>query len=183
MWDIHKYKMKYIINYYLLNIINIFIPHPKLRALYFKLLGAKIGKNVRIEKVTFIQVQHTIKNLCCNDNTFIGSGVTLDLSAPITLDKYAAVAPGCTILTHQDLGEFNGNILSSIYQKKISEVYLERNVVVGVDSTILAGVRIGKFSVVGAKSLVFSDVPDYVLVSGIHAKVVGKHGCLLPQDC
>jgi len=174
--------LKYQINFILLNILSPLIPHPKVRAAYLRLLGANIGKNVRIEKVTFTQVQNSIKHLHCGDNTFIGTGVILDLSAPITLEKYAAIAPGCTILTHQDFGEFNGNILSTIYKTKYSGVCLNRNAVVGVDTTVLAGACIGSYSVVGAKSLVSSDVPANVLVSGIPAKVVGKHGCLLPPE-
>jgi acetyltransferase-like isoleucine patch superfamily enzyme len=174
--------LKYLLNYFLLNVASPAIPHPKLRAAYLRLLGASIGKNVRIEKVTFIQVQNSISNLRCGDNTFIGSCVILDLSAPITLDEYAAIAPGCTILTHQDLGEFNGNVLCTIYKTKVSGVHLNRNAVVGVDSTVLAGASLGRYSVVGAKSLVSADVPANVLVSGNPAKVVGKHGCLLPPE-
>ena len=173
---------KYVINYFLLSVISGLIPHPKLRATYLRLLGARIGKNVRIEKVFFIQIQNSIKNLCCNNNSFIGSNVILDLSSKIILDEYAAIAPGCTILTHQDLGDFNGNILRTIYQTKYEPVHLRKNAVVGVDSTLTAGVIIGRNSVIGAKSLVNSNIPANVLASGVPAKVVGKHGCLLPPE-
>lgn len=174
---------KYIVNYFLLNLISGLIPHPKLRAAYLKILGAKIGKNVRIEKVFFIQVQNSIKNLCCKDNSFIGSNVILDLSSKIILDEYAAIAPGCTILTHQDFGDFNGNILSTIYKTKFEDVHLEKNAIISADSTITPGVKIGKNSIVGAKSLVNSNVPTNVLAIGIPVKVIAKHGFLLPvQD-
>lgn len=174
--------LNYLANYYLLNVIPGMIPHPKLRAAYLRLLGAGIGRNVRIEKVTFIQIQNSIKNLCCADNTFIGSGVILDLSAKITLEEFAIIAPGCSILTHQDFGEFNGNPLSAIYKTRYRPVHLGQGVVIGADSTVLAGASLGPYSVVGAKSLVNGDIPAKVLASGIPAKVVRDHSALLPPE-
>ena len=158
------------------------IPHPKLRAAYLRFLGASIGKNVRIENIEFIQVQYSVKNLHCADNTFIGTGVILDLSAEIILEEYVIIGPGCSILTHQDFGKFNGNWLSHIYKTKYKAVYLEKNAVICADTTVLAGVKIGHNSVVGAKSLVVSDVPAKVLALGIPAKVVKEHGHLLPME-
>jgi len=174
--------LRYMLNHYLLNVFPDFIPHPKLRSGYFRLLGAEIGRNVRIEKVTFIQIQNSIKHLHCSDNSFIGSGVILDLSADIRLEECTIVAPGCSILTHQDFGEFNGNFMSEIYKTKYEGVHLANNVVIGADSTVLAGVNVGSYSVVAAKSLVTKDVPARVLVAGNPAMVVKEHGHLLSLD-
>lgn len=156
------------------------IPHPKLRSIYFRLLGATIGNNVRIEKVILIQAQNTISNLMCGNNIFIGTGVVLDLSAKIILDDYSVIGPGCSILTHQNFGEFHGNIISSIYKTKYNDVHLKKNAIIGADSTILAGSCIGENSVVGAKSLVTDDVPPNVLVAGIPAKIIRHHSTLIP---
>lgn len=174
--------LKYIFNYFTLQVLSGLIPHPKIRAAYLRLLGASIGRNVRIEKVTFIQIQNSIRHLSCADNAFIGSGVILDLSEKITLGESAIIAPGCTILTHQDFGEFNGNPLSAIYKTKYRPVHLGQGVVIGADTTVLAGTSFGPYSVVGAKSLVLGDVPAKVLVSGIPAKIIKDHGALLAPE-
>lgn len=174
--------LTYCFNYLLLNVISPCIPHPKLRAAYLRLLGASIGTNVRIEKVTFIQIQHPLRHLRCGDNSFIGSGVILDLSERIILDEFAIVSPGCSIITHQDFGDFNGNCMSTVYRTKYRPVHLCRHAVVGADSTILAGSTVGRCSVVGAKSLVNGIIPDNVLVSGTPAIVLKHHGDRLPQD-
>ena len=131
--------LKYLTNYYLLNVLSDLIPHPKLRAIYLRVLGVRIGRNVRIEKVTFIQVQNSIRNLCCAANTFIGTGVILDLLAKITLDDYAVISSGCSIFTHQDFCELNDNVLSTIYKSKYGAVPLARNAVICADTTVLAG--------------------------------------------
>lgn len=174
--------LRYCLNYFLLNILSPLIPHPKLRAYYLRIIGANIGKRVRIERITFIQVQNAIGNLYCRDDVFVGSGVTLDISAKLILDEHAIIASGCSILTHQDFGDFNGNVLSTVYKTKYLPVHLNRNVVIGADTTILAGVTIGPYSVVGAKSLVNRDLPEKVLAFGTPAKVHRDHGELLSLE-
>ncbi len=44
---------------------------------------------------------------------------------------------------------------------------------IGANSTILPGINIGKFSFIGAGSVVTKDVPDYALVFGNPAKING----------
>lgn len=175
MVNIFKYCIKYI----LLNILSPLIPHPKFRAHYLRILGATIGRRVRIEKVNFIQVQHEISNLICGDDVFIGSDVTLDISSKIIFDTRVMIGTGCTILTHQNFGDFNGNVLHIIYKTKYCPVHLKQNVIIGADTTILAGVTIGSYTVIGAKSLVNREIPEKVLAIGIPAKVSRYHGNLL----
>ena len=51
-------------------------------------------------------------------------------------------------------------------------IVLGRNVWVGSNSTILAGVTIGDNAVVAAGAVVTKDVPDNVIVGGVPAKVI-----------
>lgn len=51
-------------------------------------------------------------------------------------------------------------------------VVLEDNVWVGFDSVILPGVRLGRGSVVGCKTVVHSDVPPYAVIVGSPARIV-----------
>jgi acetyltransferase-like isoleucine patch superfamily enzyme len=52
------------------------------------------------------------------------------------------------------------------------EVVLEDNVWVGFDAVVLPGVRLGRGSVVGCKTVVSEDVPPYAVVVGSPARVV-----------
>lgn len=45
------------------------------------------------------------------------------------------------------------------------------NVVFGVNSIVLGGIKIGNNSVIGAGSVVIDDVPDNTLVAGVPAKI------------
>ena len=53
-------------------------------------------------------------------------------------------------------------------------IRLERNVWVGFDACVMPGVTIGEGSVVGAKSVVFEDVPAFTAVAGNPARVIRK---------
>lgn len=66
---------------------------------------------------------------------------------------------------HPDTNEFD-------IQSK--PVYIEDDVWIGFNSTVLKGVRIGKGSIVAACSVVVRDVPESVIVAGNPAKVVKR---------
>lgn len=55
-------------------------------------------------------------------------------------------------------------------------IFIEDDVWVGFNSTILKGVRIGQGSIVAASSVVTQDVPDFVIVAGNPASVIKKLG-------
>ncbi|MCB2203175.1 N-acetyltransferase [bacterium] len=63
------------------------------------------------------------------------------------------------------------------YPQRGSEHYVETRVKegasLGANCTIVCGTRIGKHAIVGAGAVVTRDVPDYALVLGTPARVVG----------
>ena len=44
---------------------------------------------------------------------------------------------------------------------------------IGANSTILPGIKIGKHALIGAGSVVVNDIPDYAIVVGNPAKIIG----------
>jgi acetyltransferase-like isoleucine patch superfamily enzyme len=51
-------------------------------------------------------------------------------------------------------------------------IHIGENVWIGFDSCVLPGVTIGKGAVVGARSVVISDVPPYSIVAGNPARII-----------
>ena len=169
--------LKYALKYALLTLLCPLIPHPRLRSAYLKGIGARIGANVRIENIHFIQIQHPISNLNLGDNVFIGTNVAIDLSERINIGSGSSISPGCSLITHQDAGAFNRTRLSDLYPKQYLPITIEDNVWIGCDTTVLPGAHIGPMTVIGAKSLVRGDIPGGVMAAGIPATVRKKlHG-------
>ncbi len=58
------------------------------------------------------------------------------------------------------------------HEQEAAAIRVERNVWVGFEACVLPGVTIGEGSIVGAKSVVFDDVPPFTVVAGNPARVI-----------
>ena len=148
-----------------------FIPHPRLRALIFKLFGSCIGTMVRIEDIRIGNQAHWgFNNLVIGDYSVLTRNSFLDLTGKITIGNKTVIAG--SIFTHQDTGSclFNSPTVER-YPRKVSQVTIGNNVYVAANSIILCGITVGDNSVIGAGSVVTSDIPANALVAGVPAKV------------
>lgn len=108
------------------------------------------GKPVTIGKGCFIQQ-------CC---TFFGRG-------GITIGNEVFIGPKCNLITiNHDPDPENR---SATYGRPI---VIEDKVWLGINSTILSGVRIGYGAIVGANSVVTKDVPAMTVVAGNPARII-----------
>lgn len=107
----------------------------------------------------------------------------------IIIGNYCSFGRNCTIITehaHLPCRKEDERLLVSTYrivgppgwkQKKFladrgNFVIIGSDVWVGINTTILPGVRIGNGAVIGAGAVVTRDVPPYAIVAGIPAKVL-----------
>tara|TARA_B100000401_G_C52688965_1_gene663508 strand:+ start:168 stop:578 length:411 start_codon:yes stop_codon:yes gene_type:complete len=93
-------------------------------------------------------------------NTDIGAFTYINAKFGVTIEKEVQIGSHCSIYS-----------ISTIDNKK-GEIYLKSNCKIGSHSTILPGVTIGKNSIIGANSLVISDIPDNSVAFGVPAKVI-----------
>ncbi|HCB30641.1 MAG TPA: hypothetical protein DEP50_07950 [Acinetobacter lwoffii] len=139
------------------------IIHPRLKASFFRVLGASIGKGVRIHEAKFIHPLEGFKNLILDDYAYIGPQSIIDLSGEVCIGKRSSISPGSIILTHADPGSFYGNMLSRKYPRKIARVTIGDDSWIGAGAIVLCGVTIGAKSIIGAGSLVSKDVANETL--------------------
>ena len=97
------------------------------------------------------------------EDTFINHNAYLMDGAKISIGSHCFIGPNCGMYTA------NHPLLASERNRgleKASPIIIEDDVWIGADVTILPGVRIGKESVIGAKSVVTKDIPSNVIAAG-----------------
>ncbi len=57
--------------------------------------------------------------------------------------------------------------------KYYSKTLVKKSASIGANATIVCGVTIGKYALIGSGSVVTKDIPDHALVLGIPGKIVG----------
>lgn len=101
----------------------------------------------------------------------------------VSIGNNVRIASGVTFLTHDiingmfardeelplRLGEHTN------YRFHMGTISVGDNVMIGSNTTILSGVKIGSRVIIGAGSIVTKDIPDGVIVAGNPAKVIGSY--------
>jgi UDP-2-acetamido-3-amino-2,3-dideoxy-glucuronate N-acetyltransferase len=108
-----------------------------------------VGARCKISSHTFI-----CEGVSIEDEAFVGHGVMF------TNDVYPrAVNEDGSPQTESDW--------------KVVKTTVKRRASIGTNATILAGVTIGESAMVGAGAVVTHDVPDFSIVAGVPARVIG----------
>jgi len=135
--------------------------------------GAKIASDAQIYPPIIIDnawVTGDFSNLTLEKNVYLGREVFLDMSGRIIIKENTAISGRVAIITHIDTGQTN--LLSSYYPRKIEKVEVGCNSWIGFGATVISGITIGDFVVIGSGAVVNRNIPDYSLAVGVPAKVV-----------
>jgi acetyltransferase-like isoleucine patch superfamily enzyme len=111
--------------------------------------GVRVGQRCKIQSHSFLCEGVTIE-----DEVFVGHGVMF------TNDRFPRS-------TNED-----GSLKSS-EDWTLEETLVKKGAAIGSGATILCGLTIGVNALVGAGATVTKDVPDYAIVTGSPARIVG----------
>jgi acetyltransferase-like isoleucine patch superfamily enzyme len=143
---------------------DVVIHQPDLVNLY----GCRIGEASRIGAFVEIQRNAIVGRHCkISSHTFICDGVTLE----------DGVFVGHGVMFTNDLHPRAVNVDGSLQTEAnwtVVPTRVKRRASIGSNATIVAGVTIGEGAMVGSGAVVTRDVPDYAIVAGVPAKVVGR---------
>lgn len=110
--------------------------------------GAKIGKNCKISSHSFV-----CEGVIIEDGVFVGHSVSF------INDMYPrAINPDGSMQNDDDW--------------ELVNTHVGKGASIGTGSTILGGVKIGAFALIGAGSVVTKDIPEKAVVVGNPAKII-----------
>jgi len=124
--------------------------------------GAKIGKKCVLGQ-----------NVNVGNNVEIGNYVKIQNNVSVyegvTLEDYVFCGPSMVFTNILDPRSKYPQVGAKFYLKTL----VKEGASLGANSTIVCGNTIGRFAFVGAGSVVTKDVPDFALVVGNPARIVG----------
>lgn len=142
--------------------------------------GAFIGDGTKIWHFCHIQNGAYIGSDCSlGQNTYISSNVKVGNG--VKMQNNVSICGGVRIEDHVFLGPsclFTNDLTPRAEYPKGSQNYLSTTIKegasLGANVTIVCGVTIGKYAMVAAGCVITKDVPDYSLMIGVPARVVGR---------
>jgi acetyltransferase-like isoleucine patch superfamily enzyme len=159
------FSFKISLDWILLNWIIAIIPSIRIRKFFLKVLGAKLSRSCCIYAGCEFR---KVRGLEIASGTSIGHRNILDARSGLRIGKNVVTATEVMIWSlHHDYNDLDFKAVGA-------PVVIEDFVWIGSRAIILPGVTVGKCAVVAAGAVVTKDVPEYSIVGGVPAKVIGK---------
>ena len=130
--------------------------------------------------------------LMCNQGRSLGSNVQLgknvNIANNVIIGNYVKIQNNVSVYEGVELEDYvfcgpsmvftNVKVPRSEYPQKGTSFYLKtivkKSASIGANATILCGVTIGEYAMIGSGAVVTKDVPAYGLAIGNPARVIGK---------
>ncbi|HMH16104.1 MAG TPA: acyltransferase [Edaphobacter sp.] len=146
-----------------------------------------IGKNVSIRQGARIEAiianASRTPELRIGDNVNIEQNVHLVCHSRITIGRDVSITGNCAIVdvTHP-YADINDPVkIGMRILDEDSFVVIGDGCFLGFGALIMPNVRIGKYCIIGAHSVVTKDIPDYCVVAGNPARVLRRYDVALGE--
>ena len=139
--------------------------------------GITLGDNVSIGIRTIIKTSGSLgkmgKGMSIGKNSAMGNDCFVGAAGGVIIGEYVAI--GQNVRFHSENHEFSDRN-KLISEQGVSNIGIEigNDCWLGAGSVFLDGVKVGNGCVVGANSLVTKDIPDYMIVVGSPARIIGE---------
>lgn len=133
------------------------------RRTLLRLFGAKIGKSVLIRPTVRVTYPWKVE---IGDFSWIGDDVTLYSLGPITIGRNAVISQKSYLCAGDH------DYTQPTFPIRSHPIQIEDEAWISTDVFIAPGVTVGRGTVIGARSSVFSDMPPYWLCHGTPCKPV-----------
>ncbi|WP_284676535.1 acyltransferase [Vibrio sinus] len=138
----------------------------RMRQFLIKRFVTFCGENVNPEPNAIFS-----RNLSIGRNS--GIGPNSRVYGDISIGEDVMMGPDVVILTkHYETKDVTRSMMFQGFKEE-RPVVIKDDVWIGTRAIIMPGVTIGRGSIVGAGAVVTKDVPEYSIVGGVPAKVIG----------
>lgn len=140
-----------------------------MRKLAWRILLKKLGKRILVYPNVYLTHAY---GLCVGDFFSINNGAHIDARGGITIGDYVMIGPYAVLFssTHQYKAL---DAPMTTHDHEMAPLTIGNDVWIGAHAFISGGVRIGNGVVVAAGAVVTKDVPDYKIVAGCPARIIG----------
>ncbi|MBE0376721.1 acyltransferase [Pseudoalteromonas prydzensis] len=140
--------------------------------------GAKIGNDTRVWHFVHVCSGAQIGERCSlGQNVFIGNKVTIGNNVKIqnNVSVYDNVHIEDDVFCGPSMVFTNVYNPRSFIERKAEyrDTLVKKGATLGANCTIVCGVTIGEYSLVGAGAVINKNVPDFALMVGVPAKQIG----------
>lgn len=145
------------------------VPSHTIRKVFYLLSGMRIGKGSTIHMwANFFNPA----GIAIGKDTIVGDHAFLDGRASLNIGDHVDIAS--SVMVYNSEHNINENDFAVIEKTIEAPVTIGDYVFIGPRVIVLPGVKIGKGAVLAAGAVVTKDVPDFAIVGGVPAKVIGE---------
>ncbi len=132
----------------------------------------QLGNSVLVGKNTIFSCASAV--IIVGNDVSIGPNCYIRASkGPVTLGSYVTIGGHTVIISgNPDYRRIDIPMMKQVGSAQ--GITIGDDVWIGVGVRIIDGVKVGQGSVVGAGAVVIKDVPDYAIVAGVPAKIIGS---------
>lgn len=141
---------------------------------YLKKYGATIGKDCRFERGLNIHRpfgKKPFENLIIGNKVYLSHNILIDLSNLVSIEDEVLIGSRSQIWTHASYYSLDVNEKYT-YDENKGPVSIRRCSYIGSGCIISHNTTLGKFSIIGASSMVNRSVGDYEFWGGVPAKFI-----------
>ncbi|PUE09148.1 acetyltransferase [Limnohabitans sp. T6-5] len=163
------YYLAAALKYYIGNSFVAYFPFEIIRKIFYRnVLGVSIGRETHISMRLFFTGYHNRCLVEIGNNCVLNRQIYLDGRSGVYIGNNVNISfQACLLSLHHDHNDPG-------FAATGAPIIIKDHAWIGARAIILPGVTIGEGAVVAAGAVVTRSVPDYAVVGGVPAKVIGE---------
>lgn len=149
-----------------------YVPFHGYRNFFYRLSGIKMGKGATFHMGARFFLP---KNIEIGEGTIVGDHAFLDGRAKIKIGKQVDIASSVMIYNSEH------DLSDPSFSATEEPVTIGDYVFIGPRAIIMPGVTVGNGAVIAGGAVVTKDVPEFAIVGGVPAKIIGERPLKQPN--